>query len=378
MREFQVADQLVLGGVRQGVGRRREHRHQERHEHDLAGNAFFFFRDDGAQREGATSRDSTRPGNARRPATRRRSAQKQFGGTFGGPLERDRTFFFVSFERLDVDDEQLRHHRRSRRRIRRSVSRLGTPPEILRARRIPGRDRQRALRGRVQPVPAQGRSPDHGEPAACAVRFNCADALNENIEPWGGLVARSRGAVARQHATTCSPPRTLAILGVAGSSTSCASSSRSRDQEVNSLDPDCGGPCDAEDEGGPTLEMTGVASVGRQRFTPQPRRNDALSDPRHVQLFTRRPPVEGGLRLQLRRPQGAGAAAALRRPLHLSRRSRRSRASLPAPDHRDSGARARPAGRLRPGLRQLVGDLRVHAICRSSRRTTGASTATSR
>jgi hypothetical protein len=46
-----------------------------------------------------------------------------------------------------------------------------------------------------------------------------------------------------------------------------------RDQKVRSLDPTCVGICDEEDEGGPTLEVTAVASVGRQRFTPQPRDN---------------------------------------------------------------------------------------------------------
>ena len=49
-----------------------------------------------------------------------------------------------------------------------------------------------------------------------------------------------------------------------------------QDQEINSLDPLCGGPCLAEDQGGPTLEITGFASVGRQRFTPNPRRNRRL------------------------------------------------------------------------------------------------------
>ena len=43
---------------------------------------------------------------------------------------------------------------------------------------------------------------------------------------------------------------------------------------MDSLDPNCGGPCTAENQGGPTVEMLGVASVGRQRFTPQPRLND--------------------------------------------------------------------------------------------------------
>ena len=35
------------------------------------------------------------------------------------------------------------------------------------------------------------------------------------------------------------------------------------------LDPPCGGACVSDDQGGPTLEIPGVASVGRQRFTPQ-------------------------------------------------------------------------------------------------------------
>ena len=47
----------------------------------------------------------------------------------------------------------------------------------------------------------------------------------------------------------------------------------SRDQNVSSLDPRCGGACALENQGGPTLEVLGVASVGRQRFTPQPRKN---------------------------------------------------------------------------------------------------------
>jgi len=46
-----------------------------------------------------------------------------------------------------------------------------------------------------------------------------------------------------------------------------------RDQIVTSLDPACGGRCDANDQGGPTLEVIGVASVGRQRFTPSARDN---------------------------------------------------------------------------------------------------------
>jgi hypothetical protein len=46
-----------------------------------------------------------------------------------------------------------------------------------------------------------------------------------------------------------------------------------RDQAVRSLDPTCNGPCERDDQGGPTLDVSGVARVGRQRLTPQPRKN---------------------------------------------------------------------------------------------------------
>ena len=59
-----------------------------------------------------------------------------------------------------------------------------------------------------------------------------------------------------------------------------------RDQTVDSLDPRCGGPCTLEYQGGPTLEVLGVASVGRQRFTPQPRREHPLPGARHHQHFS--------------------------------------------------------------------------------------------
>ena len=104
-----------------------------------------------------------------------------------------------------------------------------------------------------------------------SVRMNWANVLDENIEPWGGLVSRSRGALLDSN-----------DLMVAGSHTSVIGSKgvnefRSqvayRNQDVLSLDPSCPGLCDLDVEGGPTLEVTGFASVGRQRFTPQPREN---------------------------------------------------------------------------------------------------------
>jgi hypothetical protein len=110
-------------------------------------------------------------------------------------------------------------------------------------------------------------SPTH----TLTMRFNWGKGLNENIEPWGGQVAKSRGA--KLDSTD--------YMG-AGSYTAVLSQRlvnemrfqvAYRDQKVRSLDPLCGGECDGNDQGGPTLEIAGVASVGRQRFTPQPRKN---------------------------------------------------------------------------------------------------------
>ena len=45
------------------------------------------------------------------------------------------------------------------------------------------------------------------------------------------------------------------------------------DQRINSLDASCRGSCTNLGEGGPTLEVAGIASVGRHRFTPLIRMN---------------------------------------------------------------------------------------------------------
>jgi hypothetical protein len=104
-----------------------------------------------------------------------------------------------------------------------------------------------------------------------SVRVDGASELNENIEPFGGLVARSRAAALSNEDVMVGVSHTF----VAGQN--LVNEARfliaSRNQDVLSLDPTCDGPCDREDEGGPTLEVAGIASVGRQRFTPTPRDN---------------------------------------------------------------------------------------------------------
>jgi hypothetical protein len=199
-------------------------------------------------------------------------SQKQFGGILGGPVVRDRTFYFASFERLDVtasnfvniDDKTL---------VPSPIGGppLGTPVSILRAAgfqveegNVPFAVRSDALLLKLdQQLPRT---------QSLSLRYTYGDGLNENIEPFGGQVARSRAAVLDSTDNMFAASH-VALIGEQISNELRFQFAR-RDQTVRSLDPACGGPCIGDDQGGPTVEITGVASVGRQRFTPQPRLND--------------------------------------------------------------------------------------------------------
>ena len=120
-----------------------------------------------------------------------------------------------------------------------------------------------------------------------------------------------------------------------------------QDQEINSLDPLCGGPCLAEDQGGPTLEITGVASVGRQRFTPNPRRNRRLQFAETISFLAGSHHLKAGL--------GFSHIEATRGALPLHFGGRYIFSAVPALGI-TSGLQAfsaQPAVGLRPGLWQL-------------------------
>ncbi len=199
-------------------------------------------------------------------------SQYQFGGAGGGPLRRDRTFIFSSIERLTsdasnfvtIDDVTPVPHP-----FEPGVT-LGTAAGILRAAGFPVETGH---------VPYAVRSTqwllkvDHALTGnqRLAVRVNGASEFNENVEPFGGLTARSRAA---------SLDNTDLMLGISHQFVGgprIVNEARilaaSRRQDVMALDPRCSGLCDQNDEGGPTLEVGGVANVGRHRFTPTPRDN---------------------------------------------------------------------------------------------------------
>jgi hypothetical protein len=231
----------------------------------LSGNTFMFLRD---QHLNAREHfEKFTPSGERIHPPKAPFSQKQFGATLGGPVRRDKTFFFVSFERLDtrasnfvtIDDET-------------PVSLLGqivgTPASLL---------RNQGFVVETGHVPFAVRSNQflakldhHFRPGqTLAARLSLADGLDENVEPWGGAVAKSRGAFLD------SGDRTMSASYTGLASTRLVAESRGqlayRADNVFALDPACSGRCEQLDEGGPTVEIVGVASVGRQRFTPQTR-----------------------------------------------------------------------------------------------------------
>jgi Carboxypeptidase regulatory-like domain len=222
---------------------------------DLHGNAFMYLRDDSLNAKDHFEKFDVF-GNAV-DRTKSPFKQKQFGATLGGPIRKDRTFFFLSFERLDVQANNFVTIAESDAAVLRNagfpVTTGANPFDVT----------DTLLLGKLN---HQWNS-DH----SVVLRVNYSDRDNQNIEPFGGLIARSRGAEQLRKDSSVSlaetdilSPRWVHELRVQWAH---------ENQKINSLDPNCGGECLTNDVGGPTLEVAGVASVGRQRFTPNPRIN---------------------------------------------------------------------------------------------------------
>jgi hypothetical protein len=236
------------------------------------GTAFFYIRDEALNAKNHFEKFA--PDGRELDQEKAPYSQKQFGGTVGGPLVRDKTFIFGSFERLDIEANNFVTIDSTTPIFAPGIGTpLGTPVDILRRAGFPID---------VGNVPYDIRSNaflvkvDHqlGSSQSLTARYTYGDGINENTEPFGGQVARSRAAVLDSQDNMVAGAWT-AVLSNRWVNEFRVQYAR-RDQEVRSLDPVCDGECDGFDEGGPTLEVTGVASVGRQRFTPQPRLNNRI------------------------------------------------------------------------------------------------------
>jgi hypothetical protein len=260
-----------------------------------AGDVFFYVRDDGLNAKNYFEKFD--PAGQAIELDKAPYAQKQYGGIIGGPIKRDRTFFFTSFERLDVDANNFVNIDN-----RTPVSVLGTSPcadgsaACTPARlindtgfpidvgHVPYRVETNSFLVKIDHQLSTGQ--------ALTLRYNYGDAINENIEPFGGIVARSRGAILD------SEDHVLAASHTVVPSSRMAHELRfqyaRRDQEVNALDPACGGSCLTEDQGGPTVEIVGMASFGRHRFTPQPRLNERYQVVDTLSFFAGRHQIKTG------------------------------------------------------------------------------------
>ena len=308
---------------------------------ELHGNAFFYFRD-----ESLNAKDHFEKfdvfGSAGRPRQGALRPEAVGRPPSAAPSRKDKTFFFLSFEKARHRRQQLRQHRPARRRpcCARTGSRWSwaTCPTTSR------------------PRSSWPRSTTSGPPTtAWSLRGNYADTTNENIEPFGGIVARSRGAVQLRTDWAVSASQTD-ILSPRWVNEARVQFAR-QDQKINSLDPNCGGPCDSQRRrAGRRSRSPAWPASGRQRFTPQPRTQRPHPAHGHAQLLRRAATAS--------RPASTSTTSTTQStalPLHFGGRYIFQLAARPMPGA--SGCRradlppsqalsARPARRLRPGLRR--------------------------
>ena len=229
----------------------------------LSGNAFVYVRDDALN--AMEHFEKYDPAGNRLDQEKAPYSRYQFGGTFGGPIRRDRAFFFASAEWLrsqannfvNIDDDN---------NIEAFGISYGSTVDVLRQAGFPIELGQ--LPYRVDSDQVFGRVDIEAPAHRLALRFNWSDALDENAERWGGQIAKSRGAAQESRdvmgtasLTSFFSPRLMNELRFQVAY---------RDQNILSFDPKCSPSCEGVDEGGPTVEV-GAVAVGRQRFTPQPR-----------------------------------------------------------------------------------------------------------
>jgi hypothetical protein len=218
------------------------------------GNAFLYFRD-----ESLNSRDHFEKLDVFGDPVDVPKApfgQKQWGATLSGPIRKERTFFFLSLERLDVQANNFVTIDPGAATVLRG---LGFPVELG---AVPYEVATTQLLAKLdhQWSPTQ----------SLTLRGQFSDRANGSYEPFGGLVARSAGGALERKDWTVSASETDVL---ASSWVNEARLQLARGNEaIRSLDPSCGGACDDAFQGGPTLLVRGVATVGRNLGLPEVRK----------------------------------------------------------------------------------------------------------
>jgi hypothetical protein len=224
----------------------------------LHGSGFVFFRDKALNATNYFDRFDTfgNPVSLEKPPFR----QGQWGGTLGGPLRKDRTFFFVSYEGTNITDSRLVTIGSATAALLES---LGFPIELG---NVPFAVSNSEWLGKLDHQWTPSR--------ALSVRGSYADIDREALDDYGGIVAKSRSTVQLRTDWSASASETdvLSSRWIHELRVQFAH----QNQKINPLDPVCGGDCVSVDQGGPTVEVTGIASVGRHRIAPFLRLNSRV------------------------------------------------------------------------------------------------------
>jgi hypothetical protein len=183
--------------------------------------------------------------------------QKQWGATLGGPLWKDRTFVFLSYEQTDLAATNFVTIGSG---VAASLEHAGFPVELG---GVPYGARTRTALAKLEHVLA----PEH----RVTLRAHISVRENENVEPFGGIVARSHGA--EQQRTDWGLTVAATNLFASRWLNEARLALIRGDQAIYGLDPLCGGPCRDVRQGGPEVTLPGLAVVGRQLNTPQLRGN---------------------------------------------------------------------------------------------------------
>jgi hypothetical protein len=219
----------------------------------LHGEAFAFFRDGALNARDHFNRFDVFGQPVDRPKAD--FGQWQWGATLGGPLRKGRTFFFLSFERRDTEANNF----------------VNIEPQAAEALRAAGFPVELGdVPYLVKTTQALAKLEHQWSPrSTLTLRGSISDVLDENADPFGGIVARSAGAALLRTDWFLSASQTD-VLSSRWMNEARGMYSRF-DQESRSLDPSCNGPCDQDDEGGPYVILSGVGTVGRHPSTPQTR-----------------------------------------------------------------------------------------------------------
>jgi hypothetical protein len=260
------------------------------------GTAFGYYRDEALNAKDYFEKID--PFGERLERPKARFSQTQWGGTVGGPVRNDKTFYFVSLERADIAANNFVNIDPQ------AAAALGTAGFPVELGNVPYGVRTTAALAKID---------HHFSPGSTLlVRANVSDHANENIEPFGGLVARSRGAAQFQDNWAIAGSHTQVFSARSVNDARIQVSGQTAD--LRSLDPRCSGACDDNFEGGPTIELPGIASVGRHRFTPQRRKDLRYQIADTVSLFAGRHIGKAGIDLNV------FSNAQLSLPLHLGGR----------------------------------------------------------